>query len=188
MVTKGAGTLVLTSDAAGVDPTVMPAYQWFRGATAITGATHATYTLAAADVGQFIRVRLVFTKAAYTTLTKYSIARSYTVAAAGLPTLSDTTPARGQLLTAGLATYSLPADDSTSSAAYVPDAAHITYQWYRNGVAIAGATLDHYTVSTSTSTTVATSDRGKRITVRVTIKADGYLSLSSLSAVSAVVP
>ncbi|MFE4196976.1 carboxypeptidase regulatory-like domain-containing protein [Paenarthrobacter sp. NPDC056912] len=50
------------------------AYQWFRGSTAISGATAQTYKLVAADKGSAIKVRVTGTKTAYTTLARYSAA------------------------------------------------------------------------------------------------------------------
>ena len=49
-------------------------YQWYRGSTAITGATASTYTLVAADKGSAIKVRVTGSKTAYTSLARYSAA------------------------------------------------------------------------------------------------------------------
>ena len=47
-------------------------YQWFRGTTAISGATAATYKLVTADKGKTITVKVTGTKTGYTGLTKQS--------------------------------------------------------------------------------------------------------------------
>ena len=52
-------------------------YQWFRGTTAIGGATARTYKLPAAVQGQKIRVRVTAVRAGYTSLAMYS---AYTAA------------------------------------------------------------------------------------------------------------
>ena len=52
-------------------------YQWFRGATAISGATAKTYKLPASMRGQKLRVRVTAIRTGYTSLAKYS---EYTVA------------------------------------------------------------------------------------------------------------
>ncbi|WP_166804832.1 hypothetical protein [Cryobacterium sp. Sr8] len=49
-------------------------YQWYRSGVAITGATAKTYTLVAADRADTMKVRVVGTKAGYTSVTKYSAA------------------------------------------------------------------------------------------------------------------
>ncbi|NQX12282.1 hypothetical protein HQQ80_11645 [Microbacteriaceae bacterium VKM Ac-2855] len=53
------------------DPVTLT-YQWFRGTTAISGATAATYKLVTADKGAAISVKVTGTKTGYTTLTKQS--------------------------------------------------------------------------------------------------------------------
>ena len=57
---------------------------------------------------------------------------------------------------------------------WTPVAATYTYQWYRSGVAISGATAKTYTL--------ATLDKGKLIKVRVTGVRTGYLTLAKYSA------
>jgi hypothetical protein len=47
-------------------------YQWYRSGVAITGATAATYRLVTADRYDTIKVRVVGSKAGYTTVTKFS--------------------------------------------------------------------------------------------------------------------
>ncbi|SMH50543.1 hypothetical protein SAMN06295885_3568 [Rathayibacter oskolensis] len=49
-------------------------YQWYRGTTAISGATASTYKLATADKAASITVKVTGTKTGYTTLTKASAA------------------------------------------------------------------------------------------------------------------
>ena len=190
IVTKtGTATVVLTAGASGVtDTPVTTAYQWFRGSAAIAGATHATYTLAAADVAKNIWVREIVTEAAnltgtFATVLKTSIPRNYTVTASGLPTLDDTTPTRGAKVSAVFAaTYTLPADDLNLAEVTIPDPndPSVSFQWYRNGVAIAGAIHQAYTPGTL--------DKGKRLSVRVIVRNSGYLASIATSAASALIP
>ena len=112
-------------------------YQWYRGATAITGATASSYTLGSADKGQKIKVRVKAYRAGYATVTQYT---APTLAVqAGLttvtPKVSDTTPTVDQVLTA------IPG-------VWGPATAGVTfgYQWYRGTTAIPGATEATYTV------------------------------------------
>ena len=114
-----AGPSGATSSADPGDAQNVTAYQWFRDSTAIAAATHVTYALVAADAGHSIWVREIVTRASgpsgtFAPVLKTSVPRNYTVTATGLPTISDTTPTRGQQLTASLpASYSLPIDDVT---------------------------------------------------------------------------
>ena len=50
------------------------AYQWFRGTTAVSGATAATYKLTADDAGQTVSVEVTGTKTGYAATTKRSTA------------------------------------------------------------------------------------------------------------------
>lgn len=49
-------------------------YQWYRSGAAISGATGRSYTLAALDAGNTIKVRVTGTKTGYTTVSRYSAA------------------------------------------------------------------------------------------------------------------
>ena len=53
-----------------------------------------------------------------------------------------------------------------------------SYQWYRNGAKIKGATKSTYKL--------ATKDKGKKITVKVTGKKSGYLTVAKASAAKTV--
>jgi len=72
--TKTVGsTLTATPGTWGPAPVTLT-YQWFRGSTAISGATAKTYKLVAADKGSAIKVRVTGTKAGFTTTAKTSAA------------------------------------------------------------------------------------------------------------------
>ena len=137
-------------------------YKWFRGASAISGATTKEYTPVAADNGQDISVQVTGALAGYTTASKTSgkvrvAAGSMT---AGTPTITGT-PKVGSELTAGTGTWA-PAADS------------YTYKWLRGGVAISGATSEKYTL--------AAADNGKDISVEVTGVKAGFANASKTSA------
>ena len=59
-----------------------------------------------------------------------------------------------------------------------PAATTYTYRWYRNGVAISGATHTTYKLTTS--------DKGKQITVKVTGAKSGYLTAAKVSAAKTI--
>jgi hypothetical protein len=143
------------------------AYQWYRSGTAITGATAATYRLTAADRGRTIKVRVTGSRAGYEPASRTSAA---TAAVKGVltsvkPTIAGT-PRVGATLTAQVGTWQ-------------PSGITFTYRWFRNGVAISGATAKSYTVKAA--------DRGRKLHVRVTGTRTGYVSQSRTSAQTATV-
>jgi len=144
-------------------------YQWLRSGTTITGATGSTYTATAADLGATLSVKV---KVA---LTGYLTASATSAPTAGIaagtfkstvaPTVSGTAKV-GQKLTASAGTWS-------------PAASTVTYQWLRNGVAIAGAT--------SSFRTATADDKGATLSVQVTVATSGYTSATATSAPSGTV-
>ncbi|WP_284978079.1 hypothetical protein [Arthrobacter sp. fls2-241-R2A-200] len=137
-------------------------YQWFRSGTAISGATATTRVLAAADQGATLTVQVTGTQTGYATTTKES-SPTATIAAgtlvAPVPTITGTTTV-GSTLTANPGTW-------TSGAA-------LTYQWYRSGVAVTGATAKTYTL--------VAADQANAMSVRVTGTKAGYTTVSRTSA------
>lgn len=142
-------------------------YQWFRGGAAISGATAATYTPIATDAGATLAVTVTGAKSGYTT--KAVTSASTTVAKGTLiaptPTISGTAKV-GSTLTARAGTWT-------------PAPVTLSYQWLRNGVAISGATSSTYKLTST--------DKGKRITVRVTGTKTGYTTLAKTSAATATI-
>jgi hypothetical protein len=113
-------------------------YQWQRNGVAIAGATASTYTTTQADVGSAISVVASYTD---NLGTSESVSSAATAAVTnvndpptGSVTIDNMTPAEGDLLTAS---NTLADADGLSGP--------ISYQWQRNGVAIAGATASTYT-------------------------------------------
>ena len=137
-------------------------YQWYRSGTAILGATAATYTPAAADAAKTLTVRVTGSRTGYTTLTKTSPATTAITTgslAGAVPTITGT-PKVGSTLTANPGTWS-------------PAPVTLTYQWYRSGTAIIGATAATYTPTAA--------DAAKTLTVRVTGSRTGYTTLTKTS-------
>jgi murein DD-endopeptidase MepM/ murein hydrolase activator NlpD len=139
-------------------------YQWYRGSTAITGATAATYKAQASDVGSTLKVAVTGSKDGYPSVTKTSAATA-TVARATLsptptPTISGTARV-GRTLTANPGTWG-------------PAPVTLTYQWYRGSNAISGATGTTYVIKSS--------DRGWRLKVVVTGSKPGYTTVKKTSA------
>lgn len=140
-------------------------YQWYRGTTAIARATSARYTLTAADLGQRIKVRVsgIGWNVAYST-SSATIAPGY-ITSLTRPKVLGTRKV-GSRLKATKGTWSV------STSVY-------RYRWYRSGKAIRGATGRTYRLTRA--------DRGKRITVRVYVKATGYYSRSRISSRTATI-
>lgn len=138
-------------------------YQWLRNGVAIPNATARTYRLTSLDGGRRISVRVTASLAGYATKSVTSAAtgtilRLFTSAPA--PRIVGTTRVR-YTLTASLGTWS-------------PTPSTTTYRWYRNGVAIAGATARSYKLTSA--------DRGKRIKVVVKRGRTGYVTTTRTSA------
>ena len=158
-------------------------YQWYRapfsspGAhTIIPGATLASYKpVAPADTGQSLSIVIKAAKPGFTT---YSTpvganAEDYSVRGLGTPGMTNLSPGIGDVITAIQPSWIFGGVGAT------PD--NVTYQWLRNGVAIAGATNPTYTP-------VSPADRGMKISVRITASHPGYLATTLTSIQTTPVP
>ena len=141
-------------------------YQWYRGSSAISGATGRTYTTVAADNGAALKVRVRATKAGFVTTDKNSAARTV---AAGIFTATKS------VTTTGAYRFG---QTLRISQGWSPSPASTRYQWYRNGVAIKGGTETFLYLNSSYI--------GAKISVKVTVVKAGYAS-RSISTVGAVV-
>ncbi|HEV2813485.1 MAG TPA: hypothetical protein VGW10_09560 [Solirubrobacteraceae bacterium] len=108
-------------------------YEWFRGGELIAGATTATHTVVRDDVNSHLTCR-VTAEGSTQAFTGSVFAASPGIITA--PTITGQPHLRGQLA-CGRGTW-----DDTPAAPYA-----ISYQWYRGGVAINGATENAYVVS-----------------------------------------
>ena len=133
-------------------------YQWYRGTGAIPGAVSRTYTTTALDYGKTLKVRVRAAKSGYTTLDRYSAARSI---AAG--TIAATRP----LTVVGTHRYGQTVRVSQGWTA----GSTIRYQWYRNGVAVRGATGSALYLNSGYI--------GARVNVKVTVSKAGYTTRSA---------
>lgn len=142
-------------------------YQWYRSGTAISGATASTYKLTATDQAKTITVKVTGALTGYESRSTTSAATAAVqgVFTAPTPTISGT-KAVGYTLTANVGTWS-------------PAATTYTYQWYRSGAAISGATAKTYKLTST--------DAGKAITVKVTGVKTGYVTKAVTSAATSAV-
>ena len=135
-------------------------YQWLGDDAEIAGATGPIYTLADADAGKAIKVRVTFTDdegndEALTSAATVSVESEHTnTPAVGQPVIGGEAQA-GQTLTAD--TSGIQDQDGLEDASF-------SYQWLGDDAEIAGATGSTYTL--------ADADAGKAIKVRVTFTDD----------------
>ena len=140
--------------------------QWYRSGVAVAGKTGTDYPLTAVDFGKQVTVKVTYRKAGYqpavSTAPVYGTdaahnGRFYILTTPALPVITGDVKVGGTLGVASRV-YSRAYDDATFGAVA------LGHQWLRNGVAISGATNPTYTLGTS--------DKGKTISVRVTVSDD----------------
>lgn len=136
------------------------AYQWLRDGKAIKGASKSSYTPGAADYKHKVSVRITRSAAGYGTVAKTTGQVSITIGAskAGKASVSGTAQ-RGKTVRAKLSGWA-------SGSKY-------SYQWYRNGKAIKGATKSSYKL--------AGADRRKTVKVKVTAKKTAWTTVSTVT-------
>lgn len=152
------GDPALEVDGIAISPgTADYSLSWYRDGVAIAGATDYTYTPVAADDGTVLTAKITATLAGQTTKSivtpGYDLRHSFASTTQPVITSAATTGAVLSLTTTPVWT---PAPTSTS------------YQWFRNGIAISGAT--------SASYTTVTGDAGASILLKVTAVKSGYVN------------
>jgi len=163
---SGSATVGVTLKITGLPKGTTLSYRWKRNGVAISGATRSTYKIVTADLGKKLTVTVTSKRSGYTTRTKTSAATSAVLRpfATHTPAISGTARVGSTL--------------KVTMAAWSPTPKY-TYQWYRNGVAIVGAT--------TSSRVLATADAGTRLTVKVTGTRSGYRTASKTSLPAAAV-
>jgi surface antigen len=161
--------LPLTADPGGWSPEPTFGYQWYADGTAIAGATTATFTPTAAQLGKQLTVEVTARRPGYLTALVESSPTAQvapgTITSVSRPAISGS-PVVGGTVSASSGTWSVTPSE-------------VAYQWYADSNPISGATAASY------SPTTAVLDR--RLTVRVTVSADGYDPASATSAPSSPV-
>ncbi|NKX55290.1 S8 family serine peptidase [Arthrobacter sp. E918] len=137
------------------------AWQWNRNGTAIPGATGEAYTPVAADLGSALTVTATGTRDGY----RPASATSAATGKVGPGTLWLALPyITGPVMVGSELTVTI--------GSYSPGAT-LSYQWYRSGTVIAGATGKAFRPTAA--------EEGHTLTVRITARQAGYTSLSSES-------
>ena len=137
------------------------AYQWLRAGVPILEATSSSYTVRPTDVAQRLSVRVTGSSPGITS----DVVTSGLTVPATRGTL--VIKARGRILGRLRAWQKLRVSSIKSTPATT-----INYRWRRSGIRIRGATRRAYRLRRA--------DRGKRISVRITLKASGYTAVSYL--------
>ena len=137
-------------------------YRWLRGGSVIDGATSSSYVLVGEDAGKAISVEVTGSKSGYVPVSKVSKATKKVSAG----TLSAPTPKITGSVKVGSTL-------SAKAGGWKPAPVELTYQWYRSGKAIAGATGPAYEL--------VGKDKGKKITVKVSGSKPGYAKSSKTS-------
>lgn len=148
--------------------TVSLTFQWYRGSAAIVGANEATYAVQPDDAGSTLRVRVTGMRPGYTVTARTSLStavRPATLAVTPTPTITGT-PRVAETLTA-------------TAGNWAPAPVALTFQWYRGGAAVKGATGARYVVQAD--------DVGAALTVSVTGRRAGYTTAVKASAATAEV-
>jgi serine protease len=157
----------LTVSLHGVPSVATVAYQWLRAGAAITGATSPTYVLTTADAGKAISVRVTPSIGA-TGVAKVS--NAVTASATPAPALgtfkSTKSPSTSGTFKVG---QTLKVSHGTQS----PAPSTVSYRWLRNGASISSATHTSYKLTSS--------DKGKQVSVRITVSHSGYTTASYLT-------
>jgi len=135
-------------------------FQWLRSGKAISGATKQSYTLGAADIGKTVSVKVTVKHKGYK---NYSTTDGYSdIVQPGI--LDQGTVA---ITRSGPSLVAKTSGWATLNTAF-------TYQWLRDGVAIAKATKSTYVPTTA--------DLTKWISVKVVAKKSGFNTLEATSA------
>lgn len=145
----------------GAWPAVPLSYQWLADGNAISGATSSTYTVARAQAGKRISVRVNGDTEERFTQWRSS-APTLRAALAPVPTISGTAKV-GRKLTAVTGTW-------VSGTTF-------TYRWLANGKPISSATKSSFTVGAA--------QRGAKISVVVTGRKSGYPTVAKTSTATA---
>lgn len=170
--TPQVGQTLTASPGAWSPSTVALAYQWYRGTSKISGATAKRYTVAPADLGLQLKVRVTGAKSGYASTAKYSALTAKV--AKGVfttkptPTINDTTPTVDQTLTASVGTWA-------------PTPTTFSFQWYRVSTAGAATAI---TGATSRTYPVAAADKAYRLRVTVTARRSGFVTAATTSALT----
>ncbi|MBS0579756.1 MAG: immunoglobulin domain-containing protein [Proteobacteria bacterium] len=143
-------------------------YQWRRNGTAIAGATGATYTIAAAQTSD--------------SGATFSVAVSNSAGSVTSRTATLTVTGGAPAITVQPADQTVHAGQTASFSVAASGSAPLSYQWRRNGAAIAGASGSSYTTAITTA-----ADSGAQFSVLVSNAFGSITSRSALLTVTSAI-
>lgn len=148
---KGVGKRLTTTKGTWSPTPSGVTYRWRRNGSAISGATASTYTPKTADAGRYLTVTVTPRRTGYTSTPATSARVGIPIHPTTRPYLRGT-PRAGRTMTVMVG-------------AWTPRPTSYRYQWYRNNVAITGATAKTYTLKSA--------DRGKKVHAKVFAQRSG---------------
>jgi hypothetical protein len=153
--------LKLTTSSASWGTGTSYGYQWLRDAEEIPDATASSYSPTSSDVGSNLTLRVCGSKQYFEQLCVESVPQ---IVSLGAISKVGQTSIRGISTNVGTTLMGSTTQWMTG--------VEISWQWLADGVEIRAATASSYTI--------ARSDRGKTLSLRVTGDADGYQSVSKV--------
>ena len=132
----------VTFTATPVNGGTAPTYQWYKGGTAINGATGSTYSSTTLANGDVITCKIVSNSQCVTTSNATSNAITINISGAVTPAVSIVSGSGNSICTGQNVTFTATPVNGGSSP---------TYQWYNGGTAIGGATSATYSSSSLTN-------------------------------------
>lgn len=158
---------------------VQLAYQWYRGTTAIPGATASTYAVQPADAGQALKVKVTGSCPGTESFCRGYATASKTSAATSTVAKATITPAPVPTLDATSAVVDTPITATTG--VWGPEPVTLSFQWYKvnskgTSSAIKGAT--------STTFTPTGAEVGYKLKLKVTGTKPGYTTKGVYSALT----
>jgi len=157
----------LTADAGAWEVGTSFSYAWLRDGASIPGATATTYQPTAADLGRQVSVRVTGSKPANISLSK-TTASVGIGAAAQAPGATPSTGTQTRRPTPSIAGTAKVGKTLKLKKKSYDAGVSKSYQWLRNGKAIKGG------AAKKSSYKLKSSDKGKRIQVRVTASKAGF--------------
>lgn len=131
-------------------------YQWFRGSSAIPGAVGEQYLVTKADAGTRLKVKVTGT------LTRFLPDTVSSAATSAVPYLGKMQSAAIKLTGTAKVGKTLKAQTGT----WKPGKPTLSYQWYRAGAVISGATKASHKLTKA--------DKGRKLMVKITGTLAGY--------------
>ena len=161
------------ADGSALDPgEYTETFRWYRDGKAISGATSETYTPVTADIGKRITAKVTHSKPGFlgssrTTSATPRVGLDAFPDAPTLPYQRNQLLRMSTLVVSGTLRVVAPPPGVDGDSDELSDlTAKRSYQWYRDGKAIKGATASSYKP--------VSADRGKELHVRISITKPGY--------------